>query len=63
MDGKFTGKQFAIQVGIQIVGSLIAGVILYQIFKPKEDDTTTAIKTAPTTKTVVVETIPEEEHV
>jgi hypothetical protein len=62
-DTKNTGKQIAIQVGIQIVGSLIAGIILYQFFKPKEDDPvlTTAKTAAP--KTTVVVTTPEDDQV
>jgi hypothetical protein len=62
-DTKNTGKQIAIQVGIQIVGSLIAGIILYQFFKPREDDPvlTTAKTAAP--KTTVVVTTPEDDQV
>lgn len=63
-DTKNTGKQIAIAIGIQIVGSLIAGIILYQFFKPKEESPTLATaKTATPPKTTVVVTTPEEDQV
>lgn len=61
-DSRITGKQIAIQLGIQIVGSLIAGIVLYQFFKPKDDPTTTGAKTASITKTSVTP-VPEDELV
>lgn len=38
---KFTGKQMLILFGISVVSSVIAGIIIHQITKPKSTDSTT----------------------
>lgn len=59
MDNKFSNKQLILLLGINVIAGVIAGLVVYQLTKPKTDTQTPAPAKVNTTPQATTSTLGE----